>query len=156
MMTTYGRRFFAKQATKSLESARVIVPIVTELLGECSSVLDVGCGVGSWLSAWRDAGVGDVMGLDGDYVQGLELVVPTECFSICDLTVPVDLGRRYDLVESVEVAEHLPIESADAFVASLTRHSDAVLFSAALPGQSGKGHLNEQLPKLLGRKVRDP
>jgi hypothetical protein len=42
------------------------------------------------------------------------------------------------------VAEHLPAAAARTFVATLTRHSSLVLFSAAPPGQGGAHHVNEQ------------
>jgi hypothetical protein len=54
------------------------------------------------------------------------------------------LGRCFDLVQSLEVAEHLPSSSAAGFVETLTRHGEIVLFSAAPPGQGGAYHLNEQ------------
>jgi hypothetical protein len=56
----------------------------------------------------------------------------------------VDLQRRFDLVESVEVAEHLPESRARDFVVDLCRHGDTVLFGAAPPGQGGEHHINEQ------------
>ena len=55
------------------------------------------------------------------------------------------MGRRFDLVQSLEVAEHIPAVSAATFVDNLTRHSQGlVLFSAAPPGQGGEFHVNEQ------------
>jgi hypothetical protein len=44
----------------------------------------------------------------------------------------------------LEVAEHIPAESADDFIKTLTSLAPAVLFSAAVPGQGGVGHRNEQ------------
>ena len=55
-----------------------------------------------------------------------------------------DLNRRFDLVQSLEVAEHLPAACADTFVDNLARHGDVILFSAAVPGQGGEHHVNEQ------------
>jgi hypothetical protein len=45
---------------------------------------------------------------------------------------------------SLEVAEHLPPERAQSFVADLVALAPAVLFGAAIPGQGGVNHLNEQ------------
>lgn len=106
-------------------------------MGLPGSVLDVGCGTGEWLKVWRQLGVNDVDGVDG---------WEETPFRQHDLRRPLDLSRRFDLVESVEVAEHLPESAAGTFVDSLTRHGEVVLFSAALPGQGGKGHMNEQPP----------
>jgi hypothetical protein len=54
--------------------------------------------------------------------------------------------RDFDLVECLEVAEHLEETAADRFVESLTSHTGTVLFSAAVPGQGGTHHVTEQWP----------
>ena len=61
-----------------------------------------------------------------------------------NLANPVDLGRKFDLVQSLEVGEHLPKSAADTFVETLVKHGDVVLFSAASVGQGGHDHINEQ------------
>jgi hypothetical protein len=63
-----------------------------------------------------------------------------------DLEQPWDLGRKFDLVLCLEVAEHLHENSAAHLVRSLTMHSDLVVFSAACPNQFGQGHINCQWP----------
>lgn len=141
----YDGEFFAGLADDSRRSARAVVRHVHALL-QPRSVLDLGCGLGGWLAEWRDHGVEDILGVDGDYVVRDELHVAAAEFVAADLTSPLDLGRRFDLVQSVEVAEHLPPEHAATFVASLARHGDVVLFSAAPPGQGGRNHVNEQWP----------
>lgn len=116
------------------------------LLGELTiaSLLDVGAGHGAWAAEWLAAGVGDVLAVDGDYVARDRLAIPAERFRPHDLSQPLDLGRRFDLVQSLEVAEHLPDAAADGFVETLTRHGDLILFSAAVPHQGGEHHVNEQ------------
>lgn len=56
-------------------------------------------------------------------------------------------GKTCDVVCSIEVAEHVPAPLTDAFVRSIVRSSETVLFSAAVPGQTGHavGHVNEVL-----------
>jgi hypothetical protein len=49
-----------------------------------------------------------------------------------------------DMATSFEVAEHLPASAADGFVRLLAASAAIVVFSAATPGQGGKGHINEQ------------
>jgi hypothetical protein len=56
----------------------------------------------------------------------------------------VELDRKYDLAICLEVAEHLPVSSAGTLVDSITRASDLILFSAAIPLQTGTHHINEQ------------
>lgn len=143
--TPYNRSFYDRHAACSASSAAAIVPILIEILRP-QRVLDVGCGVGAWLAAFRDRGVGDVLGLDGDYVPRDRLLIAAEEFRPTDLSQPFRLGVRFDLVVSMEVAEHLPQGIAADFVATLVAHGDLVLFSAAIPSQGGDGHVNEQWP----------
>ncbi|QCO15299.1 methyltransferase domain-containing protein [Azospirillum brasilense] len=130
----YDDRFYDIQEEGSLRSARVIAPLVLGWVG-AESVLDVGCGVGTFLRAFAEAGIADVQGLDGDYVRRDRLRIDPSRFSAHDLSQPFDLGRRFGLVLSLEVAEHLPEERAEGFVDDLCRHGDVVLFGAAIPGQ---------------------
>lgn len=109
------------------------------------SLLDVGCAKGTWLSVWRDAGVTDIFGVDGDYVGRDTLVISPDRFSAKDLSKPFDLSRQFDVVQSLEVAEHIHVDAASTFVDNLVRHSSGlILFSAAPPGQGGEFHVNEQ------------
>jgi len=108
------------------------------------SVCDVGCGIGTWLKCWQEYGVDDFLGLDGQYVDSKQLMIPVEKFQSTDLSRPFNCGRSFDLVTSLEVAEHLPESRAASFVADLTALAPLVLFSAAVPGQGGVGHINEQ------------
>lgn len=143
--TPYSTRFFADHEAGALRSARAVVPLVVDLLRP-ASVVDVGCGLGSWLSVFREHGADDVLGIDGDYVDRDSLAIPFERFVTHDLTQPVELGRTFDLAVSLEVAEHLPPEAAQTLVDSLARLAPAILFSAAIPEQDGVGHVNTQWP----------
>jgi SAM-dependent methyltransferase len=139
----YDSGFMAYADKSSRYSAQVISSLVREAL-HVTSVLDVGCARGTWLRAWKEAGVHDFQGVDGAYVME-SLVIPHERFLGTDLAGPINLARRFDLVQSLEVAEHIPPESAEQFVDNLVAHSAGfVLFSAAPPGQGGEHHVNEQ------------
>ena len=143
MTKTYDALFHQYAANTSQRAAHRISHILHTLL-PISSVLDVGCGYGTWLRAWRAVGVEDVFGIDGPWVDIQRLEIPADRFRSHDLGQRLELGRCFDLVESLEVGEHLPGSSAATFVDSLTVHGDAVLFSAAPPGQGGEHHVNEQ------------
>lgn len=143
MRRPYSGSFFSVQSSGSRDSAEVVVPMILELV-KARSVVDVGCGVGTWLSVFRSHGVEDVLGVDGDYVPRERLQMPVEQFHAADLTQPLQAGRRFDLAVSLEVAEHLPPAVSEQFVASLTGLADLVLFSAAIPRQHGSDHINER------------
>lgn len=142
-MTRYDERFFRVRSEGSRRSADVVAPLLAELVRP-RSVVDVGCGTGTWLAAFRELGVEDVLGVDGAYVPADQLQIPSERFVAADLTAPLDLGRRFDLVLCLEVGEHLPAAAAGRLVASLAALGSVVAFSAAVPGQLGEGHVNEQ------------
>jgi SAM-dependent methyltransferase len=117
--------------------------MLVELVGP-SSVVDLGCARGAWLRVFRENGVDDVIGVDGTYVDTEKLMIPKERFHAADLGGGVRLERDFDLAMSVEVAEHLPEAAADGFVDSLVALAPVVAFSGAVPGQGGRGHVNEQ------------
>ena len=73
----------------------------------------------NWLAVLTESGVPDVWGIDGDYVDRSLLQIPRERFLPHDLTMPIHLERRFDLVLCLEVAEHLPADSAPTLVDSL-------------------------------------
>ncbi|MBF2088581.1 MAG: methyltransferase domain-containing protein [Synechococcales cyanobacterium K44_A2020_017] len=141
----YDPEFFEALREGSRQSAQVIVPLILQWI-QPTSVVDVGCGDGSWLSVFQSEGVNDILGMDGDYVQSDTLQIPQDRFIATDLSQPPQLERRFDLALSLEVAEHLSEESADRFVESLVQLSDVILFSAAIPHQGGTHHVNEQWP----------
>jgi len=143
IMTRYDQTFFDYVNAGALRSAKRLLPVVIDIL-PVRSVLDVGCGQGAWLSVWSELGAEIAIGLDGDYVDRERLLIPKGSFCSRDLTQRFELGRRFDLVQSLEVAEHLPAAAAGTFVASLVAHADMVLFSAAPKGQGGDHHINEQ------------
>jgi SAM-dependent methyltransferase len=145
MDNPYSSEFYALQQLGSLASAEIVVPHVLALF-DVSSVVDVGCGVGTWLQVFDCYGIKDYLGVDGNHVPRDLLKIPSDKFLAADLTTLRSLDRKFDLVCCVEVAEHLPPEYAREFIALLARLAPIILFSAALPGQGGTAHLNEQWP----------
>ncbi len=141
-MHGYGTDFYGLLASFAKRSARRVVPLLCSTL-PIRNVVDFGCGEGAWLSVWREAGAA-VLGIDGPYVARNRLQISASEFLAADLAAPIDLGRRFDLVQSLEVAEHLPAAKAEQFIDTLAAHGSRILFSAAVPGQGGEHHVNEQ------------
>jgi SAM-dependent methyltransferase len=145
MPVPYTTEYFRWMQQGSRRSAREVVPLVLELLRP-RSIVDVGCGTGSWLAVFREHGIEDVLGIDGDYVDRRILEIPGEQVIAFDLKNALRLERRFDLAVSLEVAQNLPHECAETFVASLVDLAPAVLFSASIPHQGGLVHINQRWP----------
>jgi len=147
----YSGDFYSYIDAGSRRSARVVAGLLLAEM-KIASLLDVGAGHGAWAAEWLKAGVKSVLAIDGDYVRPDQLAIPKKNFRAHDLGTPLDLKKRFDLVQSLEVAEHLPAAKAELFVDNLTRHGDVLLFSAAVPHQGGEHHVNEQPPEYWRRK----
>ena len=148
MRTPYTREFYSAYADLSYRSAATVVPIVNDILGQPKRIVDVGCGVGTWLRAWKELGAASVLGIDGAHVKADQLLIKKSEFLSMDLESPsVPNGAPFDLAQTLEVAEHLPPCVAPAYVEFLCSLSPVVLFSAAIPHQGGMSHRNEQWPE---------
>lgn len=148
--------YIHKEKIHNTESAKIVLPLVFDFI-KADSVLDVGCGIGTWLYVAKNFGVRDVIGVDGDFVEKnlLEKHIKPNEFVSADIRFPFHINRKFDLAICLEVAEHLPPASASTLVDSLTKYSDVILFSAAIPGQGGQNHLNEQWPEYWAEKFRN-
>ncbi|MYL84665.1 glycosyltransferase [Desulfovibrio aerotolerans] len=147
MGISYDAAFYDEQREGSLASAQLIVPQIFDV-APVKSVVDIGCGVGGWLSVFKALGVERLAGYDTNEMPGEAFYIDANCIHTgIDFTHPgLRVKARADLVLSLEVAEHLPESNADAFVDLLTSIAPMVFFSAALPFQTGVGHCNEQPP----------
>lgn len=150
----YSAAFYESQRRVSRRSADAVLPLFLDRVHP-RSVVDVGCGIGTWLAACLARDVDEVVGLDGDHVDPTRLEIPIDAFRPADLEQRIDLGRTFDLAVSVEVAEHLDPARADSFVADLTGLAPVVCFGAAIPGQGGTHHVNEQWPTYWVRRFAD-
>jgi SAM-dependent methyltransferase len=146
MQTTsgYSDEFFSTRHDKTVFAARTILSIIHEVADRPRSVIDIGCGVGTWLKVATEFGASDVLGVDGPWVSNEHLVIPKSNFRIADFETGYKPDKKFDLAISLEVAEHVSQAASDQFVSTLCSASDLILFSAAVPGQGGVMHVNEQ------------
>ena len=148
MSSLYNKGFYDSQSRESYKSAKIVLEILMRRLNNHNfgSIIDFGCGVGSWLAASKELGFDTILGVDGDYVPRDMLMIDNHEFQSFDLSKPKLFnlsGDRYDLALSLEVVEHIIESDASDFIKLLTSKSDMVLFSAAIPYQGGHGHVNE-------------
>jgi len=140
----YDEQFYDNRHLEtSYSSSKIIIPLLKEKIS-FKSVVDVGCGIGGWLKAFAETGIEDYLGIDFNSISDSKLAIPKNKFLRHDLRTPLKLKRKFDLAISIEVAEHLEEKYADIFLNSLTNLSDIIMFSAAIPKQGGKDHVNEQ------------
>jgi SAM-dependent methyltransferase len=150
-MHVYNHDFYETADRTAAASADGLIRHLAEAL-PIRSVLDIGCGRGVWLAQWLRRGATTVVGVDGPYIDGSRLAIPQPSFVARDLAATFSLDRQFDLVQSLEVAEHVSESCADIFVDNVVRHGKLVLFSAAVPGQGGEHHVNEQPWEYWRRK----
>jgi hypothetical protein len=142
----FGARTDDKRAGEAA-SAAAALPLLLELVPAATSLVHVGFGDGAWLAEAQRLGVSDVCGIDGPWAALDGLLVSRDRVLIGDPRQPFDgNGRTYDLALCIEYAEHFPHDQAGELVAALANLAPVVAFSAAIPGQGGAGHVNEQWP----------
>jgi SAM-dependent methyltransferase len=131
----------------NLESPRIIIPELIKLF-QPRSIVDFGCGIGTFLKVAKENGVEKILGLDGPWVKKDQLsqYIDPENFLACDLEGEIKFDQNFDLAISLEVAEHLHPDRAHQFIKNIVASSDIVVFGAAIPFQGGQNHLNEQWP----------
>jgi SAM-dependent methyltransferase len=139
----YDTLFYEYQRKGAAQSAAHVLPAFLRHIG-ARSVLDVGCGAGAWVKAYKDLGVPYCVGVDGEYVDRSVLLMDRADFHARDITKPFDFGRQFDVVQCLEVAEHVPPPTGPMVIENIVRHGKKVLFSAAPPGQGGEDHINER------------
>ncbi|MBI4657886.1 MAG: class I SAM-dependent methyltransferase [Verrucomicrobia bacterium] len=138
----YGEAFFDRHVPWQQEYGAVADILASSI--PFSSSLDLGCGSAGLLARLHDLGK-DVCGLDGSSAALAATPQTIRPFvRLQDLRKPIRLGP-FDLVICTEVAEHLKPHYADRLIKSICVSSRGrVFFTAAVPGQGGIGHLNEQ------------
>ncbi|HEC2816442.1 TPA: class I SAM-dependent methyltransferase [Campylobacter jejuni] len=168
MKDIYNEDFYNAQKDGSYKSAIQILTMVNNIFPNINKVFDVGCGLGTWLKAWQDIKKDiSVFGIDGNNVNDNLFFIPRDCYRRVDLTqnyldlfklIGINLENKikpFDLVQSLEVAEHLDEKYSENFIDILVNLSDIVLFSAAIPYQWGTNHINCQPPEYWAKLFKN-
>ncbi len=139
----YNEEFYSKRRNLVKPSAEAIIGHVFNLCN-IESIVDFGCGTGTWIHTAQSLGAKHMLGIEADWLKEEYLDEPGLEVHRHDLTDSIYIDRKFDLAISLEVGEHLPEERARSFVEDICRTSTKVLFGAAIPEQGGTGHINEQ------------
>ncbi len=150
----YDINFYKNLELGVLKSSKELVPIICSMFSP-KSILDVGCGNGIWLNTFSEHGISDYQGLDGDYVEQGFFKANYEQFKAADLETEINLNRKFDIAISFEVGEHLEMSKSVNLVKTLCNHADVIVFSAAIPFQSGTNHINEQNQSFWAKLFKD-
>jgi SAM-dependent methyltransferase len=108
------------------------------------TALDLGCGTGMSMDYLMARGV-SVTGIDGSDLAIKRARHPERMIKH-NLNRELNLGKKFDMVWSYEVVEHIHPRYVENLVKTFSNHSDLIVMSAAPPGQGGEGHFNEQHP----------
>lgn len=140
----YDTNFYSKHLEGMTNSAKEVLDLLYKFY-QPESVIDVGCGRGAWLAVAESLGSAKLKGMDGRWVKKEELLSKNIDFGAVDFEESLpEVGEKYDLCISLEVAEHITENNARQFINTLCKASDIVLFSAAIVHQGGMNHINEQ------------
>jgi len=134
------RAYFEQIERVERKSAVRLVDILIDMFSP-DNVVDLGCATGFYLKPFKDKQI-QVKGYDNAEVAKEISSIP-EDIEIVDLSIPQKIGK-YDLSLCLEVGEHIDEQHSETFVDNVCASSNVILFSAAIGGQSGEGHINCQ------------
>ena len=117
--------------------------IIDEILNEFhpKSILDIGCGTGVSLKYFLNQNI-NATGVENSKLAIKQSNIANKIIRH-NLKKELNLKKKFDLVWSFEVIEHIHPQYENIFLNTLIRHGDRVIISAARPGQGGHGHFNE-------------
>lgn len=141
MTVAYDQEFYDTIRRGARRSVEATMPYLIEHLhlDGTERVLDVGCGEGWWADGFASLGC-TVVGVDSGRTSHRP-----DTFQFVDQSLddPLPLGP-FDVVVCLEVLEHVRAGLAYNVISQIRERTDCLLFSAAIPGQGGTGHINER------------
>ena len=150
----YDDDFFSKRDGDKHDFSIILGEYATIKLG-LRSVIDFGCGIGSFLSGVKKFGLNEIKGIEAGYESAKKYLVEDVSANIClgNVAVVSNFGK-FDAAISIEVAEHLLPEQADSFCKNLANSSSRfIIITAAEPGQEGMYHFNCQKKSYWIKKI---
>ena len=144
-----GFNYIHTDKDKDLSVPTKVIPYILREL-QPKSIIDIGCGYGSFLKVLKDKGYKEVLGVDCEKCKD-NLLEPNE-FRIANLENELTFEKRFDTALCLEVAEHIDEQYSDNLIKTLVNASDNIVFSAAAPGQKCIGHVNCQWPSYWKKK----
>lgn len=143
----YDETFFAMNLADSRPVAEYLAPKIVAAF-DLKNLVDFGAATGHWVNALNKAGT-MAIGIEGSRSAKPYLVCDPEKMFFCDLRKPLQLKKfpfnEADAVLSIEVAEHIEKQYADMYIGNMLLFKPKIIFmTAAIPGQGGHFHVNEQ------------
>jgi hypothetical protein len=143
---------FKNSKIDTYNNAKEVIPVLLNLFDKPKSVVDLGGGMGGWCKVFEEYGINNVVCIDHPSIPMDGLLIAKEKFIPCDFERDNPPIIKSDLAISIEFAEHVKERHSNRIVKYLTSCSKIILFSAAVPGQGGLGHINEQWPTFWADK----
>lgn len=140
----YSEKYYRKHKEIDEKWATPLARLFIRTLG-IRSMLDLGCGVGSYLRGALEENLSNVVGVEmnADLARPFMGAVVSTVAIQGDITKPLDLHGQFDCVLSVETGEHLQPEGTAGFIDNLKSCSSRlIVLTAAPPGQRGTQHIN--------------
>jgi hypothetical protein len=136
-------KYLFMNTTQSDETAILVLDCLQHFISGVKSCIDLGCGLGSWSHSLLKHGIERVDMIDHPSLDKSLLKLNEKLnFYPVDLDKDLPPSSFYDLAVCIEVLEHFEESRAKVILEFLVKQADLILFSAAIPGQNGIGHIN--------------
>lgn len=118
-----------------------IIDVLRKSIPKHFRIADFGAGLGHYTKALRKAGL-NIDAFDG--AVGIEQVT-NGVVKFKDLALIDAKIKKYDLVISFEVGEHIPAKYEENFIKNILKtNATYIILSWAIPGQKGYHHVNNK------------
>lgn len=150
-MNKYSQNFYDSVSNRAIKSAQIAANVIGGSI-EPTSLIDIGSGQGVWLISISEKfnSVSRTVALDlqpheSSFFDELKQSGTNFEFIEVDFEVSKKLPEEnFDIAICLEVLEHLTAGTAVEVAQEIGRKCSFVIFSAAITGQGGTGHINER------------